>query len=83
MVERSLSMREAPGSMPGFSTFFFPIAIFAESKRLLSLFHFLLFYYLKLSSVTVMINNHSWKIYSVSRAINLSKMTEAEIFLSC
>ena len=23
MVERSLSMREVPGSMPGFSTFFF------------------------------------------------------------
>ena len=24
MVERSLSMREVPGSMPGFSTFFNP-----------------------------------------------------------
>ena len=34
MVERSLSMREVPGSIPGFSNFFFP--------KLLSLF-FLLF----------------------------------------
>ena len=31
MVERSLSMREVPGSMPGFSTlnFFFPLSFFS------------------------------------------------------
>ena len=37
MVERSLSMREVPGSMPGSSTFFFPPMRF--------LFFFLLYYH--------------------------------------
>ncbi len=60
MVERSLSMREVPGSIPGFSTFvFFGDFFFAGGKcssLLLSLYRFffrtlsLLYIYIKTKS---------------------------------
>ena len=52
MVERSLSMREVPGSMPGFSTLFFPFFFFffflVEKEKGTAFLFFLFFYTLPL-----------------------------------